>query len=56
MLTFEAWLPLERADKDFITVEEQEAARGKIEQFFREHSRVTIDGISVQPVLQRLDC
>lgn len=55
MLTFEAWLPLERADKDFITVEEQEAARGRIEQFFREHNPVVIDGVPVQPVVQRLD-
>ena len=55
LLTFEAWLPLERADKDFITVEEQEAARDKIEQFFREHNPVAIDGVAVQPVLQRLD-
>jgi hypothetical protein len=55
MLTFEAWLPLERADKDFITIEEQEAARAGIEQFFREHNPVSIDGVVVQPVLQRLD-
>jgi hypothetical protein len=54
LLTFEKWLPLERADAEFITVAEQEAAREKIGEWFRDHNPVEIDGIPVKPVLQRL--
>jgi hypothetical protein len=54
LLTFEKWLPLERANPEFITVAEQEAARQKIGEWFRERNPVEIDGIPVKPVLQRL--
>ncbi len=55
LITFETLAPLERADKDFISVEEQEAAKETIEEFFRTHNPVEIDGIAVQPVVQRLE-
>ncbi len=55
LITFETLTPLERADKDFISVKEQEAAKRTIEQFFRTHNPVEIDGIAVQPVVQRLE-
>jgi len=55
LITFETLAPLKRADKDFISVEEQEAAKETIEEFFRTHNPVEIDGIVVQPVVQRLE-
>ncbi len=55
LITFETLAPLERAEKDFISVEEQEGARKTIEEFFRTHNPVEIDGIAVQPVVQRLE-
>jgi hypothetical protein len=54
LMTFEKWLPLERADPEFITVAEQDAAREKIGEWFRDRNPVEIDGIPVKPVLQRL--
>ena len=54
LVTFEKWLPLERADPAFITVAEQDAARQKIGEWFRGRNPVEIDGIPVKAVLQRL--
>ncbi len=53
LITFETLAPLERADKDYISVEEQDAAKETVAEFFRTHSPVEIDGIVVQPVVQR---
>ena len=55
LITFETLAPLKRAEKDFISVEEQEKAKRTIEEFFRTHNPVEIDGIAVQPVVQRLE-
>ncbi len=55
LITFETLAPLERADKDYISVEEQDAAKETVAEFFRTHSPVEIDGIVVQPVVQRLE-
>ena len=54
LVTFEKWLPLDRADPEFITVPEQEAAREKVGEWFRDRNPVAIDGIPVKPVLDRL--
>ena len=54
LLTFEKWLPIERANPEFLEVAEQEAVRGKIGEWFRARNPVQIDGIPVKPVLQRL--
>jgi hypothetical protein len=54
LLTFEKWLPLTRANPEFLEVGEQEAARKKITEWFRGRNPVEIDGVPVQPVLQRL--
>lgn len=54
LLTLETWLPLDRANPDILTVEEQVAAREKILGFFRDNHPVHIDGIRVRPVLDRL--
>ncbi|TVR50285.1 MAG: hypothetical protein EA425_10220 [Puniceicoccaceae bacterium] len=54
LLTLETWLPLEREDPRIMTVAEQRAARGAIEAFVRQESRVRVDGEDLQPVLERL--
>ena len=54
LLTFEKWLPLERANPAFLEVAEQEAARQKIAEWFRGRNPVEIDGVPVKPILQRL--
>ena len=54
LLTFEKWLPLARANPAFLEVAEQEAARQKIAEWFRSRNPVEIDGVSVKPILQRL--
>lgn len=55
LLTLETWLPVGRRDPDFLDVDEQEALRVKIlDYFFRKHP-VEIDGIPVKPLLERGD-
>jgi hypothetical protein len=54
LLTLEKWLPVGRANPDFIDVPEQVAAREKIATFFRDRNPVVIDGIAVKPVLSKL--
>jgi hypothetical protein len=54
LLTLEQWLPLPRKSPDFLEIEEQDAARDKIEQFFRERSPVSVNGEMVSAKLTRL--
>ena len=54
LLTFEEWLPIKRANPEFLEVAEQDAMRGQIAEWFRNRNPVEIDGIPVNPVLQRL--
>ena len=54
LLTFEEWLPIKRANPEFLEVAEQDAMRGQIAEWFRNRNPVEIDGIPVKPVLQRL--
>ena len=54
LVTLEQWLPLERAQPDFIDVPEQDAARDKIAAFFRRRAVLSIDGTAIEPVVQRL--
>ena len=54
LLTFEKWLPVERSNPEFLEIEEQEAARQKIAEWFRSRNPVLIDGLPVKPVLNRL--
>ena len=54
LLTFEEWLPVKRANPEFLEVAEQDAMRGQIAEWFRNRNPVKIDGIPVKPVLQRL--
>lgn len=55
LLTLEKWIEVQRADPEFLEVEEQEAAREPLEAFFAEHGKVYIDGVEVQPIIERLD-
>ena len=55
LLTLETWLPVARANKDFLEVAEQEAARDPIEKFFTSRNEMKIDGVMVEPKLDRLD-
>ncbi len=55
LLTLEQWVPLDRADADYMSVEEQAAAKEKIEQFFQEHGEVDINGQTVPAKLVRLN-
>ena len=54
LLTFEEWLPIKRANPEFLEVAEQDAMRGQIAEWFRNCNPVEIDGIPIKPVLQRL--
>ena len=54
LLTFEKWLPVKRANPEFLEVDEQQAAHKLIAEWFRERNPVKIDGIPVKPMLQRL--
>ena len=54
LLTFEKWMPLKRANPEFLEVAEQDAMRAQIADWFRDRNPVEIDGIPVKPVLQRL--
>ncbi len=55
LATLETWMPIPRRDPAFLEVDEQAAARAKLEEFFRGKNKVLIDGVEVKPTLQRLD-
>ena len=55
LATLSDMIDFERADELFLTVEEQEKARKKIEAFFSIGNPVTIDGIAVKPIFDRVD-
>ncbi len=54
LLTLEQFVPIPRADSDFVEVAEQEAVRPAIEQFFRSHGAVSIDGQATDALIQRV--
>ena len=55
LLSFETWMKIERRNPEFLDIDEQDAARKRIEAFFRDRNPVNIDGVSVKPVLARLN-
>lgn len=55
LLTLEDWVPLERADPDFMSVEEQESAVPLIFEFLDSQQRMKINGNRVEPRLERAD-
>ncbi len=54
-LTFEHWVPLTRRHPDFLDVDEQQAARARIEAYFRDRHPATLDGLTVKATLARVD-
>ncbi len=55
LATLATMIDFERADKSFLTIEEQDNARPKIEALLSEGNPVLIDGVTVQPVIDRID-
>jgi hypothetical protein len=55
LATLATLIDIERADESFLEIAEQEAAAKKIAAYFGAVNPVTIDGISVKPVFDRID-
>ena len=55
LATLESFFTLDKKDPDFLSVAEQAASRAKIEKFFAKANPIEIDGITVKPVVSRLD-
>jgi hypothetical protein len=55
LLTLETWSEVSRKDNNFLEVAEQQAAVPGLQEFFRGHNKVVIDGLEARPVVQRLD-
>ena len=55
LLTLEESVLIARADDAFLEIAEQDAAREQIAAYFTAGNPVEIDGVPVQPVVQRID-
>jgi hypothetical protein len=55
LAVMEQWRTIPRQQPDLLSIADQEAAVTLVEEFFRQHNPVEIDGVPVTPVLQRLD-
>lgn len=55
LLTLDESVLIARADESFLEVSEQDLAAEQIEAFFRAGNPVEIDGVQVQPVIERVD-
>ncbi len=55
LLTLETFLPIKRADKNFLEIAEQDAAKQAIGELFSHRNPVRIDGIQVKPTVSRID-
>jgi len=55
LLTLESWVPVARADPDFLTVPEQQAAADQIGDYFLHHNPVKVNGQPSSPRLTRLN-
>ena len=55
LATLTTMMDFERADSAFLTVEEQVVAAKKIKAFFSSGNPVTIDGVTVKPLFDRVD-
>ncbi|MCH5377987.1 MAG: hypothetical protein JJ992_28855, partial [Planctomycetes bacterium] len=55
LLTLEESVLIARADSNFLEIAEQDAASEQIEAFFKAGNPVEIDGVLVEPVVDRLD-
>ncbi|MEL7499383.1 MAG: hypothetical protein AAFN77_17390 [Planctomycetota bacterium] len=55
LATLATLIDIERADENFLEIEEQDAAAEKIKTYFSVGNPVTIDGVEVAPVFDRVD-
>jgi len=55
LLTLDTWLPVQRKERDILSVEEQEQLQDSMETFLREKCKAVVDGVEVTPNLSRLD-
>jgi len=55
LLTLEQSVLLARDEDDFLDIAEQDAARQQIEAYFCSGNPVELDGVEIQPVVQRCD-
>ena len=55
MATLASLVDIEREDQSFLEVDEQVAAAEKMKAIFGAGNPVTIDGIEVKPVFDRVD-
>ncbi len=55
LATLATLIDIERKDESFLEIDEQPAAAKKVETFFGSGNPVTIDGIEVKPVFDRVD-
>ena len=51
----EAWMDLGLAGREYVEAEENEALKARIGAFFLEREDVTVDGVRLEPILDRLD-
>lgn len=51
----ESYFTVDRADPDFLTHEEQEAAKPKVADYFRDRNPITIDGVKREPTVGRIE-
>ncbi len=54
-MTLETWMNIERSSPDHITVDEQRAHSDRIGDFVKRQNRVSINGLPVEPEVQRVD-
>ncbi len=55
LLTLETWFPIDRAESDFLEVEEQAKAAQSVAAYFSDHAPLQIDGIQVPAKVDRID-
>ena len=55
LLTLDEWIPISRKELEFLDVAEQAAATDRIVKFFESGNPVSINGVVVKPVIDRLN-
>jgi hypothetical protein len=54
LMTLDHFVPIERADQDFLEIEEQLANKPAIQEFFETHGQVLINDVNITPKVQRI--
>jgi len=55
LLTLDTWFPVDRKDKDILSIKEQTQLKESLDSFLQQHCSALIDGVKVAPALSRLD-